>query len=145
MIWTRRRKGNVLLARLREMLVIHEGLELKPYRDTVGKLTIGVGRNLDDVGIARSEALFLLDNDIENSITEMRSFQWFDNLDLERKVVLVNMHFNMGLDRLRGFKKMLVAVKLGEYEEAAEEMLDSKWAKQVGNRAIELAEMMRQA
>ncbi len=139
----RRRKNTALIGRLREMLMIHEGLRLKPYKDTVGKLTIGVGRNLDDVGISKHEAFFLLDNDIENSIAELRTtFDWFDNLDLERKAVIVNMHFNLGLGRLLGFRHMLEAVAAELYEDAARHMLDSKWADQVGNRAVELAEIM---
>ena len=76
------------MTRLHEMLIRHEGLRLKPYRDTVGKLTVGVGRNLDDVGITREEALMLLNNDIAEVRREVkRAFPWFTRLNLVRQNV----------------------------------------------------------
>ncbi len=132
------------MSRLHEMLIRHEGLRLKPYRDTVGKLTIGVGRNLDDVGITREEALMLLDNDIAKVRREVnRAFRWFAQLNLVRKNVVLNMVFNIGLPRFRQFKKTIAAIKAKDWEEAASQMLDSRWARQVGRRARELAAMMK--
>ena len=132
------------MSRLRETLVRHEGLRLKPYRDTRNKLTIGVGRNLEDVGITREEALLLLDNDIARVRREVeRAFSWFSGLDPVRKDVVLNMVFNLGLSRFRRFRKTVAALRARDWEAAAEAMLDSLWARQVGRRARELAEMMR--
>jgi len=129
---------------IRDQLVRHEGLHLKPYRDTVGRLTIGVGRNLDDVGITRDEAMILLDNDILRAQTAViHALPWAVNLDQPRLDVLVNMTFNMGIGVVLGFAAFLGALERGDYEMAAREMLASKWATQVGNRAVELAEIMR--
>jgi lysozyme len=120
-----------------------EGVRLKPYRDTVGKLTIGVGRNLDDVGISRDEARSLLDNDVSRTMAELDShLPWWSSLDAVRQRVMVNMAFNMGIEGLLTFKNTLAAVKAGDYSAAAEKMLLSKWALQVGARARRLADMM---
>lgn len=128
---------------IEEQLVLHEGLRLKPYRDTVGKLTIGVGRNLDDVGITRAEALFLLRNDVEEVRTQLERYPWYTQLDPVRQKVLIDMAFNLGIGGLMQFRKMLAALEAGDYGKTADEMLDSKWARQVGKRAQRLAEMMR--
>jgi lysozyme len=128
---------------IRELLIKHEGLRLKPYRCTAGKLTIGVGRNLDDVGISEEEAFSLLDNDILRVRREAGSFAWFRDLSTERQNVILSMVFNLGIDRFKGFKRMIQAVSDGRFEDAATEMLNSKWAAQVGKRAVDLAEIMR--
>lgn len=126
-----------------QLLIKHEGLRLKPYRDTVGKLTIGVGRNLDDVGISREEALMLLANDIaERRIGLRNALPWFEKLSETRQDVLINMSF-MGLSKLLKFKKMLGYCAQGNYEQAAVQMGNSKWARQVKGRATELIEIMR--
>ena len=126
------------------MLKRHEGLRLKPYQDTIGKLTIGYGRNLDDRGISKEEAEYLLKNDISRVMSEVRgSIDFFDNLNEARQNVLLDMCFNMGLAGLLGFQKMLKSLNEGNYAKAAEEMLNSKWASQVGNRAKELAKMVK--
>lgn len=128
-----------------DQLERHEDLKLKPYVDSVGKLTIGVGRNLDDVGISHSEAMLMMSNDVEAAETELtRRFPIVKKLDETRYFVLVNMCFNLGSPRLAGFKKMWLAIEAQDWPKAALEMLDSKWAKQVGNRAIELATQMRE-
>jgi lysozyme len=129
---------NALLATLQEQLLRHEGLKLKPYRCPAGKLTIGVGRNLDDCGISRDEALTLLENDIHRCIPTL-----FSLLSPNRKTVLVNMAFNLGTAGMLGFRNMLAHALEGNFEKAANDMLASKWAKQVGKRAIELSELMR--
>jgi len=129
---------------LRMQLIRHEGLRLKPYRDTVGKLTIGVGRNLDDVGISEAEAFYLLENDIKRTRKELHErLPWISNLSPTRQDVLVNMAFNMGVGGVLKFKKMLANLEQGRWYDASREMLDSKWAQQVGERAVELAEKMR--
>jgi len=121
----------------------HEGLRLKPYRDTVGKLTIGYGRNLDDMGITEMEADVLLYGDIARVRDELEAFDWFPRMTDSRRAALINMAFNLGMPRLRGFRKMIAALEAGEYDRAAEESLDSKWARQVGQRAQEIAQMIR--
>jgi lysozyme len=132
------------LSYLLKMLMRHEGLRLKAYLCTSGKLTIGCGRNIEDVGITAEEALMLLDNDIHRSRVEAtRAFPWFPGLIPERQDVILSMLFNMGMKRLSGFKGMISAIQKEDYELAASEMLNSKWASQVKGRAVELAEMMR--
>lgn len=129
--------------RLKKALVRHEGLRLKTYRCTAGKLTIGVGRNLDDVGISEPEAMVLLENDIDSVSKDLtRTLPWWTTLDDARREVLANMAFNMGIGTLLTFKNTLQAIKDGKYAEAAKMMLQSKWAAQVGNRAKELAAQM---
>ena len=130
--------------RLAEQLKVHEGLRLKPYKDTVGKWTIGIGRNLEDKGITEQEALFMLNNDVDYFYTKLdKRLTWFKHLDDARQNVLVNMAFNLGVSGLLTFKNTLRLISFNRYEEAAEEMLNSKWANQVGYRAEELAEQMR--
>ena len=130
--------------RLEAMLRHHEGLRLKPYTDTTGHLTIGFGRNLADVGISVDEARVLLRNDIaaaERAVLE--AFPWAQHLDPVRQAVLVDMCFNLGITSLKKFTNTLRAVQFGQWETAAALMLDSLWAKQVGQRARDLASMMR--
>jgi lysozyme len=134
-----------LMNRIKAQLVRHEGLRLKPYRCTAGKLTIGIGRNLDDCGISQSEAYVMLINDIMNCEKQLQSKipDIYNGLDEVRKSVLLNMCFNLGINGLLGFKNTLEFTKAGDWERAANNMLVSKWAKQVGRRAIELSELMR--
>ncbi len=131
-------------AKLRQQLMRHEGLRLKSYIDTVGKLTIGYGRNLDDVGITRDEAAYLLSGDISTAIQGLVTrYPWFDRLDPVRQAALVNMGFNLGATKLAGFKHTLAAIERGQYGDASTRMLDSLWATQVGQRAVELAAQIR--
>ncbi|MGA1846771.1 glycoside hydrolase family protein [Deferribacter abyssi] len=128
---------------IEEQLILHERLRLKPYRDSVkGKLTIGVGRNLDDVGISEDEALYLLRNDIAKVENELKQFEWFNKLDGVRKKVLIDMDFNLGLPKFLTFKRMIAALKEGDFKKASDEMLDSRWAMQVKRRAVRLSIMM---
>lgn len=132
------------LERLMAELERDEGRVLKPYEDSVGKVTIGVGRNLSDVGISNTEANFLLANDIERTCEDLdRELPWWRNLDEDRQRVLANMCFNVGIGKLLTFKNTLAYVEAGEWEKAAEQMIKSKWASQVGPRAKRLAERMR--
>jgi lysozyme len=135
---------NVDRDRLQQQLILHEGLRLFPYSDTVGKTTIGVGRNLTDNGISHVEALFLLDNDIELRVFAdlERHAPWVAQLDPVRQAVVIDMCFNLGWPRLSLFRNTLAAMKRGDWVSAAEGMRASKWAKQVGNRAVRLRQMM---
>ena len=129
--------------KLKQQIKLHEGVEYRVYEDTQGILTIGVGRNLEDRGLSEDEVDYLLNNDIKICVKELKgSFDWYDDLDDIRKRVLVDMMFNLGMPRLKGFVKMLEAIESGAWGAAAEEMLDSTWARQVGNRADRLSEMM---
>ena len=127
-----------------EQLKRHEGFKAKPYLCTAGKTTIGYGRNLDDAGVSKDEAEAMLVNDIITATAGAWAlFLSYEQLNDARKDVLINMCFNLGRARLSGFKNMIAAVNDGYFDLAAKEMLNSKWAKQVGNRAIELSEQMR--
>lgn len=130
--------------KLKAELERDEGKKFMPYKDTVGKLTIGVGRNLSDVGISQEEVDHLLTNDIQGVINLLDHYMpWWKNLDETRQRVLANMCFNLGINSLMGFHETLKAVQTGHYEIAAQNMLNSKWAGQVGQRAVRLADMMK--
>lgn len=129
--------------KLTEMLKKEEGFRRFPYKDTVGKLTVGFGRNLDNIGISKEEAEILLSNDVAMAEAELRkNIEYYDDLDASTKVVLIDMCFNMGIGKLMQFKKMFSAIKENNKELTAKEMLNSKWATQVGVRAQKLAYFM---
>lgn len=128
---------------LRQQLIRHEGYRLLPYVDTAGKVTIGVGRNLTDRGISDAEVRYLLDNDITIAINALVVFPWFPDLDQIRQRVFVDLCFNMGLPRLRTFRRMLAAAERRDWGTAARELLESAYASQVGSRASTLATMLR--
>jgi lysozyme len=114
------------------------------YKDTVGKLTGGVGRNLSDRGFSDDEIDLMLKNDIaavERGLD--RTIPWWRKLDDVRQNVIANMAFNMGVPRLLGFSMTLDLVNSGRFDAAADEMLRSRWAVQVGDRAKRLSNMMR--
>jgi lysozyme len=124
-------------------LRLHEGERLKAYRCTSGKLTIGVGRNLEDRGITREESAYLLGNDITAEWRDLQAaLPWVGRLDDVRQRVLLDMAFNMGLGTLLTFRKTLAAIEAGDYQRGASMMLDSRWASQVGQRAERLSRMM---
>jgi lysozyme len=125
---------------LADQLRRDEGWRTYPYKDTVGKQTIGYGRNLDDVGISPSEGDFLLANDIKAATVALEShFPWVMGLDSVRMGALTNLCFNMGIAGLASFKDMLEKVKDGDYKAAGYALLNSRYAKQVGARAQRLA------
>jgi len=147
-----------------EKLISHEGLRLEVYQDTLGINTIGIGRNLDDRGITKDEldwmdyptiehvysdgiteadAVYLAQNDVQIVEEELlAAHPCVENLDAVRQLVLVDMAFNMGVPRLCKFKNMWNAIHEGNFEAAAKEMLDSRWATQVKGRATKLANAM---
>tara|TARA_R110002012_G_scaffold105387_7_gene246322 strand:+ start:2474 stop:2890 length:417 start_codon:yes stop_codon:yes gene_type:complete len=130
--------------KLIEQLRLHEGVEHMPYKDTVGKLTIGVGRNLDDRGLSDDEIDYILSNDIK--IVENELDVWWKDwrtMDETRQRVVADMLFNMGRPTLAKFKNFLSALQEQDYERASVEMMDSNWARQVKGRADTLARMMR--
>ena len=128
---------------LEQMLERHEGYKPTIYVDSVGVETVGIGHNLHKP-LTRAAILHILRDDIADATNEcLHAFPWFADLTPARKDVLINMCFNLGLSRLSKFVKFLKAMELGQYETAANEMLDSLWAKQVKGRAIELANIIR--
>ena len=128
---------------LEDQLIRHEGYRQFPYKCSAGKTTIGIGRNIEDRGISEDEAKYMLHNDIEICKQELNLlYPIVKVLSPVRYKVLINMCFNIGIKRLAQFKKMWAAISIGDFEEASRQMLDSKWAKQVGKRADELAEIM---
>ena len=131
-------------ARLAKQLELDEGKRAKMYQDTVGKWTAGVGRNLSDRAFSEDEIQLMLSNDIDLAVKDARQLvPGFDQLNDARQEVLANMSLNLGYTRLAGFKKFLAAVNASEFAEASLEMLDSKWAQQVGARAQRLSKAMR--
>ena len=134
------------MEKLLAMLKRHEGVETHAYECSEGKITVGVGRNIDQaggMGLSDDEIDYLLQNDIERVIKELSSeYPWFSDLDDVRKDAMVDISFNLGQTRLRLFKRALAAMETGDYKEAATEFLDSRWAKQVGSRALELKDMI---
>jgi lysozyme len=137
---------------LKSLLIQHEGLRLEAYTDTVGKLTIGVGHNIDDdpewpkgkIKISEHEAMLVLRDDMEKAVTDCYSLiPRYSELSCTRKAALADMAFNLGRTRLGKFKKMLAAIENDDWLTASEEALDSKWATQVGHRADTLATLLR--
>jgi lysozyme len=129
---------------LREQLIRDEERRLRVYPDSRGIPTIGVGRNLRDKGISVAESDLLLDNDIaEYTRAVHTALPWVAGLDLARQEVLINMAFNLGIYGLLEFKRTLDSIQHGNYDLAASQMLESKWATQVGPRAHRLSKQMR--
>ncbi len=141
----------------------HEGVVLEPYRDSLGINTIGIGRNLEgrgiadyelmhmnktleeilDTGLTKKEAYYLCNNDIDIVEKELvKQKPIVVELNEARQMCLVDMGFNLGIPRLMKFKKMWEAIERQDFEWAAAEMLNSRWAKQVGRRADNLAKVM---
>jgi len=132
------------LETIEELIRKHEGYSEKLYSCSAGKLTIGIGHNIEDLGLHPDviEHQFVID--VEAAIKDTRRlFPSFDDLPDNKQAVLVDMMFNLGFSRLAKFKKMIKAIENKDWSKAADEMKDSKWAVQVGRRATLLIEMMR--
>ena len=130
--------------KLIEQLKIHEGMKLKPYKCTAGKLTIGIGRNLEDVGISEDEANMLLRHDIQEATRQLlHAFPWMGDFNDARISAMINFTFNVGIGTVKKFENTLAYMQSGDWDKAADEMMDSRWARQVGNRAIEVTDQIR--
>lgn len=140
---------------IEHMLIEDEGMKAFPYLDCCGKdfkkcecsekgkLTIGVGRNIEDVGISDNEAIGLLGNDVKRFTALLeRGFPWFQKINTPRRMVIISMAFNLGVDRLREFKKMIRCIESGDFYSASREMLNTRWAFQVKKRAVRLSGIM---
>jgi lysozyme len=124
-------------------LEIDEGRRDRVYTDTVGKLTVGVGRNISDRAFSKDEIDLMLSNDIKIvEATLDKNTPWWRQMSTARQNVLANMCFNMGWSTLSTFKNTLKAMQDGRYADAAQGMMDSKWSKQVGKRAERLRDLM---
>ena len=133
------------MSKLSDQLRIHEGVRTHFYRCTSGLATIGVGRCIEEgsLGLSDDEIDYLLENDIKRCKQELVSLSWFPDLDPVRQDAIVNLCFNLGLTRLMGFQNAMGAMAVGDYKKAADEFLDSRWAKQVGQRSLDVAHMIR--
>ncbi len=131
--------------RLIEMLKRHEGVRSHVYLCSAGYETIGVGRNISNTGMGLfdDEVDYLLENDIARVIKELSSeYPWFTDLDDVRKDAIIDISFNLGATRLRGFRLALAAMDAADYTTASLEFLDSKWSRDVKGRSTELAYMI---
>lgn len=129
-----------------EALKREEGFSAHAYLCSENRLTIGYGRNVDElggIGISPDEADLLLRNDIDRTIQECEQWDWFRDLQPSQQSVLIQLCFQLGYPRLTKFKRMLAALAEQDYETAADELLDSRFAEQVPRRANRLAEQMR--
>lgn len=128
---------------IRKLLIQHEGVRLHAYKDSKGYITIGVGRLIDHWrggGITTSEAMYLLDNDILEVEEDLdRQLPWWRGKSQAAQLVLMDMRFNLGMKGLLKFKKFLHALEENDTKTARKEMMDSKWARETGERARELS------
>ena len=131
--------------RLIEMLRRHEGVRNHVYLDSENLETIGVGRCIapGSLGLSDEEVNYLLANDVKRSIEELtRTFDWYSKLDPVRQDVMISLCFNLGLTRLLKFEKALAGMANNDWETARAEFMDSRWSTQVGQRAVELTDML---
>lgn len=129
--------------KLTDQLIVHEGLKLKPYTDTVGKLTIGVGHNLTDNGLTATQCISILQDDLGNTVRFLETrCPWWVRLDDVRQRAIANLTFNL-MGKLLDFKKMIAAIERQDWNAAADELLDSTFAHQTGQRAKDLGRMLR--
>lgn len=129
---------------VKKWIKTHEGYSAFPYKCTEDRTTIGFGRNIQDNGITLAEAETLFDNDFQRCLNDLHKYKWYTHQPAHVQDALMNMCFNLGINRLLGFKKMIAALTSKDYTKAAIEALDSKWATQVGQRAKDVALMIRQ-
>jgi len=139
------------MEKLIAMLKRHEGVKTHAYRDSLGILTIGCGRNINNsrkdkgIGLTIDEIEYMLQNDIERTIKELsQEYAWFNDMEEgARRDGVINMHFNLGRFRFASFKLALIHMENGSHTKAATEFLDSRWAKQVKGRALEVTDMIK--
>jgi|TARA_X000001388_G_scaffold41838_1_gene29454 lysozyme len=135
------------MSKLVEMIKRHEGVRTHAYKCSANMITVGVGRNLDEnggLGLSEDEIDYLLENDIARVKNELaNTYFWFNGINEARQDAMIDICFNLGLTRLRGFVKALEAMSREQFDIAADEFMDSKWAQQVGTRAIRVTDMIR--
>jgi len=124
-------------------IIKHEGIRLKPYLCPAGKLTIGVGRNIEDNGISEDEAIYILKNDIKRCESELREiFDNFDLFDENKKTALIDIIFQLGKPRFLKFKKMIRAIKKGDWQESVRELKDSRLCREMPSRCEDNVRLM---
>ncbi len=126
----------------KRQLIIDEGKKNKLYKCTADKWTIGIGHNIEDNGVSEAVIDLMFCEDIQVVVNQLMKFAWFTVCNEARKDVLINMVFNLGINRLLNFKNMIAALERKDYEIASIEMLQSKWSSQVGDRAKRLSQLM---
>ena len=130
--------------KLIEQLKIHEGFRSTVYTCSGGKKTCGYGRNLEDIGISEEEAEMLLKNDIYEATNQLlNAFPFMATFSDVRISAMINFTFNVGIGTVRKFSNTIEYLKNEDWDAAADEMMDSKWAEQVGDRAIQITEQIR--
>lgn len=130
--------------KLRVLLTRHESYRQFPYVDITGHITVGIGRNLSDRGISTTEAFELLDDDIIYFSDKLNHvLPWFSKLNEPRQIALIDMCFNLGVQGMLNFHEMIIALQNGDFDKASDEMLNSKWAAQVGERATCLSSIIK--
>lgn len=127
---------------IQNLLERHEGKRPKPYSDSVGKLTIGIGRNLTDVGLSEDEIYYLLENDIRRATQAVGNYPWFEELSQPRKDAILDLMFNLGAKRFATFENFIAAMDRGDYPQAVAELKRSLWWQQVGMRGPEIANLI---
>lgn len=136
--------NKISMDKLKSELIRDEGLRLTPYKCTAGKLTIGIGRNIEDKGITEDEAHYMLYNDIRECLSDCvlifgDDWKYFSDA---RKRVFVNMRFNLGPKGFRSFKNTIRYAKMRDWIMVAQNMRNSRWYNQVGDRAKRLIKMV---
>tara|TARA_E500000178_G_scaffold344223_1_gene392105 strand:- start:243 stop:692 length:450 start_codon:yes stop_codon:yes gene_type:complete len=126
---------NKLVKKILDHIKEYEGYSNVLYKCTSNKWTIGYGRNLQDVGISKDEAEYMLNNDVDIAIQELEDNFDLWNLPEAAQIVLVDMCYNLGLTKLLEFKLMLKAIQDDDWQEAAHQLMSSKYASQVKRRA----------
>jgi lysozyme len=122
-----------------------EGFRAMPYYDTEGHLTIGFGRNLSSHGVSLDEAEHMIDNDIDDCILKLsRNCSWYNNAPENVKIAVLNMCFNLGFTKFLTFHELIDALIERNYTKASQEVLNSKWALEIKERAKDVAVMIRE-
>lgn len=128
---------------VKKLIEDHEGRRHKPYKCTAGKTSIGIGRNLDDVGLSDDEIDYLFANDLKRAQDAAAKYPWFSGLSEVRQAAVLDLLFNLGPTRFAGFRNFIQAMSLKQYVWAAAELVDSKWYSQVGRRGPRIVSMIR--
>lgn len=136
------------------MIIQDEGFRSFPYKDTEGEWTIGFGSNMSNImhmlpyfarrGITKIQALEWLHRDINNALTDIgRTLPWVNDLEPAQKIALINMCYNLGLEKLLGFKNFLHSLENLDIDLAIKELYNSKWATQVKTRADRISVLLK--
>lgn len=133
-----------MINKIKKQLIKHEGMVCSLYKCSQNKFTIGVGRNLEDNGITESEAIYLLENDIKRVMQRLDGlWKVWRTFPEPAQIVCIDIAFNCGVQSWMGFRKTRAYMELGEWEKASKELLNSKYANQVGPRALFNSEELR--